>query len=302
MAHYEGIYPVLYAFFDEADRLDRDAMRRQVEYCIGAGCHGIAVLGLVTEVHKLSLPERLELVEVVGEAISGRVPYAVTTAEPSAPGQVEFCRKARDMGADWVILQPPPVKGVQESELVNFFGAIASELDLPVAIQNNPVNLDIALSTRCLLEIAERYEAISIMKAEGPAVEVEKLIASTKGRLDTFSGRGGLELISTLRSGGSGCIPAPDCLEAHIRIFELTKSGDPASIKQAERLHREILPLAVFMSHGVEHMLCYGKLLAGRIMGIDNTQIRAPRVTQTPFGLEELDRIAATIPRSFEPT
>ncbi len=299
MARFEGIYPVLYAFFDDVGRLDTTAMRRQVEYCIDAGCHGIAVLGLVTEVHKLSLPERLELVEIVGEAIGGRVPYAVTTAEPSISGQIDFSRKARTMGADWVILQPPMVKGVSEAELAGFFGAVADALDLPVAIQNNPVNLDVALSTQTLIDLVDSHPAISILKAEGPAIEVEKVAAATQGKADIFSGRGGLELISTLRSGGAGCIPAPDCLEVHVRIFDLMKRGDAASVAEAERLHREVLPLAVFMSHGVEHMLCYGKQLAGGVMGIGNTRPRAPRAKPTPFGMAELERIAGAIDRTI---
>ena len=29
-----GIWPMLYAFFDDADALDRPAMRRQVEACV----------------------------------------------------------------------------------------------------------------------------------------------------------------------------------------------------------------------------------------------------------------------------
>ena len=44
-----GIHAILYALFDEAERLDRDAMRRQVGICLAAGVHGMAALGLATE-------------------------------------------------------------------------------------------------------------------------------------------------------------------------------------------------------------------------------------------------------------
>ncbi|MCP3724373.1 hypothetical protein M3I53_14750 [Paraburkholderia sp. CNPSo 3272] len=39
-----GIYPILYAFFDRDNRLDRAAMRRQVEAAVRGGAPGIAVL------------------------------------------------------------------------------------------------------------------------------------------------------------------------------------------------------------------------------------------------------------------
>ena len=57
-----GIFPMLYAFFDKDNGLDRHAFRRQIEICLAAGCHGIAILGLITEVKALTLAERETLV------------------------------------------------------------------------------------------------------------------------------------------------------------------------------------------------------------------------------------------------
>ncbi|MBM3396839.1 MAG: dihydrodipicolinate synthase family protein, partial [Betaproteobacteria bacterium] len=48
-----GIYPMQYAFYDRTGALDEALMRRQVNACVAAGAHGIAVLGLATEVNKL---------------------------------------------------------------------------------------------------------------------------------------------------------------------------------------------------------------------------------------------------------
>ena len=53
------------------------------------------------------------------------LPLAVTVAEPSVHGQAAFVRAAKDAGADWVILQPPAVTGLTETELLRFFGAVA---------------------------------------------------------------------------------------------------------------------------------------------------------------------------------
>ena len=92
MSQFSGVYPILYAFYDQAGRLDDGLMRLQVDKCIAAGAHGIAVLGLVTEVQKLDVNERRHLVAVVGRAIDGRVPYAVTVGEQSVHGQIEFAR------------------------------------------------------------------------------------------------------------------------------------------------------------------------------------------------------------------
>ena len=62
---FRGVYPMLYAFFDRSGSLDRGAMRAQVEHCLAEGAHGIAALGLGTEVSKLTPGERRAVVSWV---------------------------------------------------------------------------------------------------------------------------------------------------------------------------------------------------------------------------------------------
>lgn len=290
-----GIYPVLYAFWTANGRLDRELMATQVEHCIGAGCHGIAVLGLVTEVHKMDVNERLALVETVGELISGRVPYAVTVGEPTVSGQIAFARAAGAAGADWVILQPPPFKNVAEVQLIRFFGEVAECLDLGVAVQNNPVNLDVSLSVPGLVTLARQHPNITLLKGEGYSIDIARVIEETNGHFDVFGGHGGKEFPALMRSGGVGLIPAPDCLAVQVRMFELFRDGTAAALAEAERLHREILPLIVFMTYAVPSLLTYGKRLLAAKLALPEPFDRAPAAVPTCFGLAELGRFRREI-------
>lgn len=288
---FSGIYPILYTFYGVDGRMDEGAMRAQIEHCIAAGAHGIAVLGLVTEVHKLDTSERRILVEAVGRAIGKRVPYAVTVGEPTASGQIEFARLAHANGADWVILQPPPGKGLGEDALNSHFGAIADALDFPVAIQNNPVNLDSSLSPAALAALVSRHANIGLLKAEGWSVDIATTLSSLDGKIDAFGGHGGLEFLSLLRSGGAGLIPAPDCVAIQVAIYEAFRQGTAQSLAYAERLHKEVLPLIVFMTRGVPGILCYGKRLMARRLGLGEPRDRLPALEPTPFGLAEMNRL-----------
>lgn len=285
---FSGVYPILYAFYDAQGRIDDGLMRLQVERCIAAGAHGIAVLGLVTEVHKLDVEERRHVVEVVGRAIDRRVPYAVTVGEPSVHGQVAFARLARDHGADWVILQPPSIKGYPEAEYVRFLGAVADALDLPVAVQNNPVNMDVALSTGSLLRLRDEHPNIRMLKGEGPAVGVAELVRASAGRLAVFAGHGGKEYISNILSGCVGLIPAPDALDHQLVLHRLLADG---RLAEAEALHARLLPLVLFMTQSVPHLLCYGKRLFASRIGIQTVHARAPELQPTAFGLDEVRRM-----------
>ena len=80
---FSGIYPVVYALFDDRGELSREAIRKQVDAMVRHGVHGVAVLGLASEVNKLAAHERIKLLEWVSADLNGRVPLAVTIAEPT---------------------------------------------------------------------------------------------------------------------------------------------------------------------------------------------------------------------------
>ncbi len=293
---FHGIYPILYAFFNADGSLDREAMRRQVEGCLAAGAHGIAVLGLATEVNKLDLNERRTLVRWAAEDIHGRVPLAVTVAEPSIQGQIAFVRESVAAGASWVILQPPPVAGAPESEYAKFFGAVADASPVPVAIQNAPGLIATSLSNSTLKALNDAHPKLCLLKAEGPATYVRALIQDTDGRFAVFNGYNGLQLPNSLRAGCVGLIPSPDTVDAQVRIYQLMKQGTPQAEAEAERIHRDLLPLIVFLMSSVENLVAYGKRLAAQRLGIDSVHARAPAIAPSEFGLACMRRYAAHLP------
>ena len=283
---FHGVYPILYSFFDESGSLRRHAMRRQVEGCIGAGAHGIAVMGLATEVGKLDVNERRKVVDWVGEDIAGRVPYAVTVGEGSVPGQIAFVKAAKAAGADWAILQPPPIVGVPEVEYVRFLGGVADKAEIPLAVQNAPGLMATSLSNGALKSLNRQHSNVCLLKAEGPATYLQQLIEDTDGAFDVFGGMAGIQFPDSLRAGCVGMIPAPDLFDPQVRIYELMQSGTPEAIAEAEKIHRELLPLIVFMMSSVENFIAYGKRLLAQRLGIEHADARQPSVPVTEFGLE----------------
>ena len=180
---FSGIYPMQYAFFARDGGLDRAAMRRQVQGCIGGGAHGVAVLGLGTEVNKLSEAERRALVDWVTEDVAGRVPVAVTVAGASVEEQAALAAHARAAGAAWLILQPPPERGLPESHYAQFFARVMERVDLPVAIQNAPEYIGVGLSDDSLLELARTRPNFVLLKGEGPALTIRRSIEALAGAL-----------------------------------------------------------------------------------------------------------------------
>ena len=158
---------MIYAFFGPDGRLDRSAMRRQMEAFVHSGVHGIAVLGIVTEFNKLDVNERRTIIEWSAEDLAGRLPLAVTINEPSVGGQIEIARLAAEVNADWLILQPPINRNVPESELVGFL-ARSRRRDAAGRDRKRPINLDVRLSFDALNDLQAQPRQYCPAQGRGP--------------------------------------------------------------------------------------------------------------------------------------
>ena len=297
---YRGIYPMLYAFFDGDGGLDRAAMRRQIDFCVEAGVQGLAVLGLATEVDKLSAEERRLLLDWTVEALGGRLPLAVTVFGNSVEEQAGFLAAVEAAGADWAILQPPRRPGLSEADCRDFFSEVMARTRLPLAIQNAPEYLGIGLSPASIEELRRRHDNFVLLKGEGPALTIRETIEATGGRLAVFNGRNGLELPDNLRAGCAGMIPGPETCALQARIFALMQEGSAAAEAEAEALYRRILPYLTFVMQSLDTLHCYGKRVMARRLGLDTVWDRQPALQPGDFGLacarryaEDLERIEA---------
>lgn len=266
-------------------------MRRQVEIVVRGGGHGMAVMGLATEVAKLSPAERHQVVEWAAEDLAGRVPLAVTIFGATPEEQSAAVAHAAANGAAWVILQPPRDPSISEAGLIDFFGWVIEKAPVPAGIQNAPELIGVGLSPGGIAELARRHANFTVLKGEGPATLIARVVEETGGKLAVFNGRGGLELPDNLRAGCAGLIPAPDCFEAQVRIYEAMQRGDEA---EAERIYAEILPAIVFVMQSVDHLICYGKRLVAARMGIP-VHDRAPGLRPNAFGEAAVARFAARL-------
>ena len=282
---FAGIWPILFAFFDAHDRLDRDAMRRQALAARDWGAPGVAILGLATEVNKLALAERHDLIRWLREDLDGRLPFAVTINGASVAESRALAEFAIAQGAAWLVLQPPPVAlaGVQpERFYFDFFADVMDGLPVPVGVQNAPEYLGVGLSPQALLELADARPNFRMLKGEASSTVIERTIAQAGDRLAVLNGRGGLELIENLEAGCAGMIVAPDTADHQQRVFELLRGGRD---EEARAHYARILPAIVFAMQSLDALVGYGKRIAAWRLGIAEVHDRAPALQPTAFGL-----------------
>lgn len=286
---FPGIHAILYALFDAEERLDRAAMRAQVGRCLAAGVDGIVVLGLATEVAKLTEAERRDVIAWAAEDIAGRLPLAVTIYGNSVQEQLGLLRAAEAMGAAWTILQPPALGQYPADELVRGYGRLAAAATIPVAIQNAPGLMGRGLGVDGIAGLVRAHPNVTHLKGEMPVARLAQVIEACGDDLLVLGGQGGLEMVDSLRAGCGGFVLAPDIVDHAARIWRLWQAGDAAA---AEAHYRRVLPEIVFVMRGLEHLIAYGKRIFGLRAGLAVFD-RAPAEPVTPFGLACAEHYAA---------
>lgn len=285
---FTGIHAVLYALFCKDETLDMQSMATQVEYCIAAGCHGITVLGLATEVQKLTYDEKVALIVDVSKTNRGRVPLSVTISGNSVAEQIELAQVAQANAADWLILQPPMVGNYGADVYLDFFARVAGAVSLPIAIQNAPQYLGRALSGEDISRLRARCANVVCVKSEESALGVQRIIDLTGDTMHIMGGRGGLEMTDSLRAGCRGFVYAPDIVPVAVKVYEAWNRGDT---EQAEALYTQAVPAITFVMQSLEQFITYGKRVFALQAGL-TVYDRAPVQAPNEFGLAMTTRWA----------
>jgi 4-hydroxy-tetrahydrodipicolinate synthase len=157
------------------------------------------------------------------------------------------------------------------------------QLDMVVAIQNAPEYIGIGLSDDGIDELVRRHDNFTVLKGEGPVLQIRNIIERNGERLAVFNGRAGLELTDNLRAGCAGMIPGLDLFDLQARCFDAMSAGDEQA---AEALYARALPAIVFAMQSIDHLICYGKRIAAYRLGIDTLYDRPPGLSPTQFGID----------------
>jgi 4-hydroxy-tetrahydrodipicolinate synthase len=277
---FKGIHAVLYALFDAKEQPDRAAMAAQMAWVREAGAEGVVVLGLATEVGKLSEAEKRLIIDWAVED-RGDLPLGVTITGNSVAEQRALADHAVGAGADWLILQPPLAGTYGAGEYLDFFARVGADQPIPFAVQNAPQYLGRSLSADDLASLATRCPGFTHVKTETSAGDLAGLVALAGERLTVLNGRGGLEMTDCLRAGCDGFIVAPDVLRGVVECMARWRAGDKAG---AEAAYAAFLPAATFAMQSLEHLACYGKRIFGLRAGI-TIHDRAPALRPTEAGL-----------------
>jgi 4-hydroxy-tetrahydrodipicolinate synthase len=230
-----GVLAVLQMPYREHLAIDFDVLKLEVGWTFKQGVQGV-VLGMVSEVLRLSDAERDEVVRRVVQAAAGRGPVVASAGAESAAQAVRHARAAHEAGAAALMAMPPLLTRCTDAELEAYYGELLGATPLPVIIQDASSYLGQPLSIEAQVRIHRRAPDRVFFKPEpnpaGPAVSA--LREATGGKGVIFEGQGGKELIDTYRRGASGSMPSADLSWAIVELWKALERGDSARAEEVQ--------------------------------------------------------------------
>ncbi|MGB3065469.1 dihydrodipicolinate synthase family protein [Sphingobacterium thalpophilum] len=282
-----GVYPAVLTPFTENGEIDYDMFAKNTEAQIAAGVHGIIIAGSLGDAAVLDTEEKFELLTFARQLVAGRIPVVLNIAENTTKNAVNFARKAKELGADGLMLLPPMRYKADDREVVTYFKAVAQATDLPILIYNNPVDYPVLVS----LDMFEELQDCPTIQAVKESTRDLTNITRMKNRFgDRFKILGGVDTIclESLVLGADGWVAGlVDAFPREtVAMYNLTLNGE---FEKALGIYRWFMPLLELDIH--PKLIQYIKL-AATAEGIGTPHLRAPRL---PLVGEEADRINKVI-------
>lgn len=206
MGKFRGVFPVPVTPFNESDQsVDFGRLAEHVEWLVQSGAAGLVSNGSTSEFPLLSESEARRTAEAVIRTVNGRVPVIVGATAPSTGRTIEFCKIAKDVGADGIMVLPPYYFPLTDEEICRHYEAVAKATDLPVMIYNNPGVSKIDILPEVLAKLAEIEHIDYVKESSGRASRVHEIRTLAGDKIDVFIGADNI-FFDALAAGAVGAI------------------------------------------------------------------------------------------------
>jgi 4-hydroxy-tetrahydrodipicolinate synthase len=242
-----GVYVISVTPFTDDGAVDWGSLESLVEFYVGCGVHGITLLGMMGEAHKLSSDESVQLVERALCAVAGRVPVVVGVSAGGLAPLRSLAMTAMDAGAASVMVAPPA--GLRtDDQILGYYRQVAAALgpDVPFIYQDYPQSTGVYLSASLFARLVENIPSLVMLKLED-CPGLDKLtriradaVAAGRRHMSILAGNGGLYFPQFLRRGADGAMTGfayPDVL---VQVYERFAAGDAEG---ADDIYDRFLPL-----------------------------------------------------------
>jgi 4-hydroxy-tetrahydrodipicolinate synthase len=239
-----GACPIALTPFTEEGDVDLWAIDSLAGLYLDSGVHGLTILGIMGEAHKLSDAERRVVTRRYVSAVGGGVPVVVGCSAMATRVTIERAREAEAAGARAVMVAPP--NNVRNLDLVfEHYRRVAEDVSVPVVVQDEPVNTGVVMPAAFIARVVNEIEGCRYVKLEEAptTIKITSLLKEIRTEVGIFGGLGGMYFYEELARGAVGIMTGFAYPEILVRTYELFSGGRE---REAREYFFRYLPLIRF--------------------------------------------------------
>lgn len=293
MTALSGVLPITLTPFTDDGDVDEGSIDSLVEDYLGAGAHGLTILGIMGEAARLLDDERERVLRRYLQATAGRVPVVAGVSARATRMALDYARRAEDAGAAAVMLAPPD--NTRNLDLVfEHFRLVAEAVSVPVVVQDEPVNTGVVMPAPFLVRLLDEIEGCRYLKLEETPTlpKITAVRQKAKGPVGVFGGLGGLYLYEELLRGADGIMTGFGFPQVLVGTYERFIAGDRAG---AQEFFFRYLPLIRYEAQLGVGGVTIRKQVFARRGAIASPHARFPAPPVDELTLAELDDLIAAV-------
>ncbi len=288
-----GVCTIALTPFTDEGELDEESIELLSGFYVDSSVHGITILGIMGEAHKLSDAERRAVTQRYVSAVRGRVPVVVGCSAVATKVVVDRAREAEEAGAAAVMVAPP--NNQKNLELVfEHYRRVAEAVSVPVVVQDEPVNTGVVMPAPFIARLVNEIGGCRYVKLEEAptTIKISNLLNEIETEVGVFGGLGGMYFYEELARGASGIMTGFAYPHVLVETYRLFVRGEG---REAQEYFFRYLPLIRFEAQlGVGGVGIRKEILKLRGV-ISSSHVRFPAPSLDEETLRELEDLVEVL-------
>lgn len=265
----------------QRDQVDIDGLKTNIEFQLTNKTAGFVPCGTTGEAPTLSEAEWVSVVETTVKTVNQRAPVIAGTGTNSTKKTIALTKKAKELGADAVLIVSPYYNKPTQEGLYRHFRAIGDEVDIPIVVYNIPGRTGVNIFPKTLERLViDCKNIIAVKEASASLDQASEIITRCGKQITVLSGDDSLTL-PILSIGGKGVIS----VIANILPKDLTKMIEHyfnKELESAAKIQQRLFPLvkALFVETNPIPIKT-----AMNLMGMSAGELRLPLCEPCPESL-----------------
>jgi 4-hydroxy-tetrahydrodipicolinate synthase len=235
-----SIVAIVTPMFEDGS-LDKDGLRKLIDWHVEEGTDGIVIVGTTGESATVTPEEHVELIKLAVDHAAGRIPVIAGSGGNSTAEAISLTRAAKEVGADASLQVVPYYNRPTQEGMYRHFKAIAEAVDLPVILYNVPGRTVADMSNETIARLSTIPNIIGVKDATGNIGRGIELLRMVDKSFAVYSGDDPTAM-ALMFCGGAGNISVTANV-APRAMHELCVAAMAGDIARAVEINNRVLDL-----------------------------------------------------------